>query len=139
MPQQTGTGVRFELADSRSRNARLPKRIRVSWHGGPTVNSGEYWRLALTLKRPAGLLNFHGFDHEAWLLAQRIGASATVKDGERLAPARNAWRDAVRQRLMAVEAHGREAAWRRWCWATVPGLHLRIGRCCRTPARCICW
>lgn len=109
LPQQTGTGVRFELADSRSRNARLPKRIRVSWHGGPTVNSGEYWRLALTLKRPAGLLNFHGFDHEAWLLAQRIGASATVKDGERLAPARNAWRDAVRQRLMAVDAHGREA------------------------------
>lgn len=109
LPQQTGTGVRFELADGRSRKGRLPKRIRVSWHGGPVVNSGERWRLALTLKRPAGLLNFHGVDHEAWLLAQRIGATATVKDGERLAPARNAWRDAVRQRLMAVDAQGREA------------------------------
>lgn len=109
LPQQTGTGVRFELADGRSRKGRLPKRIRVSWHGGPVVNSGERWRLALTLKRPAGLLNFHGVNHEAWLLAQRIGATATVKDGERLAPARNAWRDAVRQRLMAVDAQGREA------------------------------
>ncbi|MFL1386446.1 DNA internalization-related competence protein ComEC/Rec2 [Pseudomonas tritici] len=109
LPQQTGEGVRFELADSRSRNARLPKRIRVSWRGGPPVRSGERWRLAITLKRPAGLLNFHGFDQEAWLLAQRIGATGTVKDGERLAPARSAWRDGVRQRLLAVDAFGREA------------------------------
>ena len=109
LPRQTGEGVHFELADSRSRNARLPKRIRVSWRGGPPVRSGERWRLAVTLKRPAGLLNFHGFDQEAWLLAQRIGATGTVKDGERLAPARNAWRDAVRQRLTAVDAQGREA------------------------------
>lgn len=109
LPQQTGDGVRFVLTDSRSRNARLPTRIRVSWHGGPPVRSGERWRLAITLKRPAGLLNFHGFDQEAWLLAQRIGATGTVKDGERLAPAANAWRDGVRQRLLAVDAQGRES------------------------------
>ncbi len=109
LAQQTGDSVRFELSDSRSRKARLPKRIRVSWHGGPTVRSGERWRLAVTLKRPSGLLNFHGFDREAWLLAQRIGATGSVKDGERLTPARNAWRDSVRQRLMAVDAQGREA------------------------------
>ncbi|AYF49456.1 DNA internalization-related competence protein ComEC/Rec2 [Pseudomonas fluorescens] len=109
LPQRTGEGVRFELTDSRSRKARLPKRIRVSWRGGPEVRSGERWRLAVSLKRPSGLLNFHGFDQEAWLLAQRIGATASVKDGERLVPARNAWRDSVRQRLMAVDAQGREA------------------------------
>lgn len=109
LPQQTDSGVRFELSDSRSRNARLPARIRLYWHGGPPVRSGERWRLAVMLKRPSGLLNFHGVDHEAWLLAQRIGATGSVKDGERLAPARNAWRDAVRQRLMAVDAQGREA------------------------------
>lgn len=109
LAQHTGDGVRFVLADSRSRNARLPQRIRVSWRGGPPVRSGERWRLAVTLKQPAGLLNFHGFDQEAWLLAQRIGATGTVKDGERLTPARNAWRDSVRQRLLAVDAQGREA------------------------------
>ncbi|WP_256578529.1 DNA internalization-related competence protein ComEC/Rec2 [Pseudomonas sp. NS1(2017)] len=109
LPQQTDEGVRFVLTDSRSRNARLPTRIRVSWRGGPPVRSGERWRLAVTLKRPAGLLNFHGFDQEAWLLAQRIGATGTVKDGERLAPAANAWRDGVRQRLLLVDAQGREA------------------------------
>ncbi|WP_395606872.1 DNA internalization-related competence protein ComEC/Rec2 [Pseudomonas sp. B22129] len=110
LPQHTETGTRFELADGRSRHARLPARIRVSWHGGPRVQSGERWRVALTLKRPSGLLNFHGFDYEAWLLSQRIGATASVKDGERLAPAGHAWRDPVRQRLMAVNAQGREAA-----------------------------
>lgn len=109
LAQHTGDGVRFVLADSRSRNARLPQRIRVSWRGGPPVRSGERWRLAVTLKQPAGLLNFHGFDQEAWLLAQRIGATGTVKYGERLTPARNAWRDSVRQRLLAVDAQGREA------------------------------
>lgn len=109
LPQQTDEGVRFVLTESRSRNARLPMRIRVSWRGGPPVRSGERWRLAITLKRPAGLLNFHGFDQEAWLLAQRIGATGTVKDGQRLAPAANAWRDSVRQRLLAVDAQGREA------------------------------
>ncbi|WP_246355482.1 DNA internalization-related competence protein ComEC/Rec2 [Pseudomonas reactans] len=109
LPQQTDEGVRFVLTDSRSRNARLPTRIRVSWRGGPPVRSGERWRLAITLKRPAGLLNFHGFDQEAWLLAQRIGATGTVKDGQRLSPAANAWRDSVRQRLLAVDAQGREA------------------------------
>ncbi|WP_242174056.1 MULTISPECIES: DNA internalization-related competence protein ComEC/Rec2 [unclassified Pseudomonas] len=109
LPQQTSTGVRFELTDNRSRKAQLPKRIRVSWHGGPQVSSGERWRLAVTLKRPSGLLNFHGFDYEAWLLAQRIGATGSVKDGQRLAPARNAWRDSLRQRLSSVDAQGREA------------------------------
>ncbi|NWC49381.1 DNA internalization-related competence protein ComEC/Rec2 [Pseudomonas edaphica] len=109
LPQNTSTGVRFELTDSRSRKGRLPKRIRLSWHNGPQVNSGERWRLAVTLKRPAGLLNFQGFDYEAWLLAQRIGATGSVKDGQRLAPARHAWRDSVRQRLLAVDAQGREA------------------------------
>lgn len=109
LPQQTGEGVRFELADGRSRNARLPKRIRVYWRGGPMVRSGERWRLAVTLKRPSGLLNFHGFDQEAWLLAQRIGATGSVKDGERLAAAQSAWRDTVRQRLLAVDAQGCEA------------------------------
>jgi competence protein ComEC len=109
LAQQTGDGVRFELADSRSRKDLLPQRIRVSWRGGPPVHSGERWRLAVTLKRPSGLLNAHGFDYEAWLLAQRMGATGSVKDGQRLAPARHAWRDSIRQRLLAVDAQGREA------------------------------
>ncbi|WP_028623630.1 DNA internalization-related competence protein ComEC/Rec2 [Pseudomonas sp. Ant30-3] len=108
---QTGEGVvRFELADARSRHSQVPQRLRIAWYDGPSVNSGERWRLAVKLKRPAGLLNPHSFDYDAWLLAQRIGATGTVKDGQRISEARWAWRDGIRQRLHAVDAQGRNGA-----------------------------
>src|SRR5690606_31570797 len=42
----------------------------------------------------------------------RIGASGTVKAGERISEAASsgAWRDGLRQRLLEVEAHGRAGA-----------------------------
>jgi competence protein ComEC len=110
LPQNAAGVVRFELSDSRSRRSALPRRMRLAWYGGPPVNAGEHWRLAVKLKRPAGLLNPHGFDYDAWLLAQRIGATGSVKDGHRLSEARWAWRDGVRQRLLAVDAQGRTGA-----------------------------
>ncbi|MBX8468150.1 MULTISPECIES: DNA internalization-related competence protein ComEC/Rec2 [unclassified Pseudomonas] len=110
LPQNAEGVVRFELADARSRHEKLPSLMRLAWYAGPEVKSGERWRLAVKLKRPGGLLNPDAFDYEAWLLAQRIGATGTVKDGERLAPAQWAWRDSIRQRLLAVDAQGRNGA-----------------------------
>lgn len=100
--------VRFELEDLQSRRFKLPERMRVAWYGAPEIRSGERWRLAVKLKRPGGLANPHAFDYEAWLLAQRIGATGTVADGQKLASARSGWRDVIRQRLLAVDAQGRE-------------------------------
>lgn len=108
LPSQIEGVVRFELAGAKSRRARLPSRMRIAWYGGPEVRSGERWRLAVKLKRPAGLVNPHAFDYQAWLLAQRIGATGSVTDGQQLAPARGALRDGLRQRLLAVDAQGRE-------------------------------
>ncbi|WP_339496046.1 DNA internalization-related competence protein ComEC/Rec2 [Pseudomonas sp. RA_105y_Pfl2_P56] len=110
LPHNGDGVVRFELADARSRHEKLPSLMRLAWYAGPPVNSGERWRLAVKLKRPAGLLNPDAFDYEAWLLAQRIGATGTIKDGRRLAEARWAWRDSIRQRLLAVDAQGRAGA-----------------------------
>ena len=110
LPQNGDGVVRFELADARSRHEKLPSLMRLAWYVGPPVNSGERWRLAVKLKRPGGLLNPDAFDYEAWLLAQRIGATGTIKDGQRLSDARWAWRDSIRQRLLAVDAHGRAGA-----------------------------
>ncbi|WP_223464259.1 MULTISPECIES: DNA internalization-related competence protein ComEC/Rec2 [unclassified Pseudomonas] len=110
LPRHDDGVVRFELTDIQSRRTRLPRQMRLAWYGGPPVNSGERWRLAVKLKRPVGLLNPQAFDYQAWLLAQRIGATGTVKQGERLAPARWAWRDVIRQRLLAVDAQGRSGA-----------------------------
>ena len=110
LPARTAQGVRFELDAARSRRAELPQRLQLSWFGGPPLRAGEQWRLAVTLQRPAGLLNPHGPDREAQLLARRVGATGTVKAGQLLAPVTGGWRDALRQRLLAVEANGRTAA-----------------------------
>ena len=110
LPQNNEAVVRFELADARSRHGKVPQLMRLAWYDGPPVNSGEQWRLAVKLKRPAGLLNPHAFDYDAWLLAQRIGATGTVKAGERLKEAQWAWRDGIRQRLQSVDAQGRTGA-----------------------------
>lgn len=94
--------VRFELTAAQSRRAQLPKRLRLSWRAPPEqVKAGERWRLAVRLKRPDGLLNAHGFDYQAWLLAKRIGATGSVKAGQRLAPGQGLhhWREQVRERL----------------------------------------
>ncbi|MGQ7958809.1 DNA internalization-related competence protein ComEC/Rec2 [Pseudomonas sp. SP16.1] len=108
---EVGEGVvRFQLEGAHSRRAELPSRLRLAWYGGPDIRGGERWRLAVNLKRPHGLVNPHGFDYEAWLLAQRIGATGTIKAGERLASATGlgSWRDGLRQRLLAAPAFGRE-------------------------------
>ncbi|MGX9380438.1 DNA internalization-related competence protein ComEC/Rec2 [Pseudomonas sp. JQ36] len=110
LPQISEGVVRFELADARSRHEKLPSLMRLAWYAGPPLNSGERWRLAVKLRRPGGLLNPEAFDYEAWLLAQRIGATGTIKDGQRLAEANWAWRDSIRQRLFEVDAQGRGGA-----------------------------
>jgi len=110
LPQTSEGVVRFELADARSRHEKLPSLMRLAWYAGPPLNSGERWRLAVKLRRPGGLLNPEAFDYEAWLLAQRIGATGTIKDGQRLAEANWAWRDSIRQRLLEVDAQGRGGA-----------------------------
>lgn len=101
--------VRFQLADAQSRRAELPQLIRLSWRNGPVLRSGERWRLAVTLRQPHGLVNPQAFDYEAWLLAQRIGATGSVKAGQRLSKAGGfaAWRDGLRQKLLEVGAFGR--------------------------------
>lgn len=112
LPEVSDGVVRFLLEEAHSRRAELPKSIRVAWYGGPRVQGGERWRLAVNLKRPHGLVNPQSFDYEAWLLAQRIGATGTIKAGERLTPALGlgSWRDGLRQHLLAVPAFQREGA-----------------------------
>ena len=108
LPSTVEGAVRFQLEDPVSRRTQLPERMRIAWYGGPEVQSGERWRLAVKLKRPGGLVNPDAFDYEAWLLAQRIGATGTVVDGERLHASAESWRERIRQRLLEVDAQGHE-------------------------------
>ncbi|MFB1010434.1 MAG: DNA internalization-related competence protein ComEC/Rec2 [Thiopseudomonas sp.] len=109
--QTDGTGqtlVRFELAEAVSRRGSVPPHIRVSWRNPPDVRAGEHWRLAVFLRQPDGLLNPHGFDYVQWLSARRLGATGSVKAGEKLQEGSGfaAWREQVRSRLLqAMDGH----------------------------------
>lgn len=97
--------VRFELKDPSSRRTQLPQRMRLSWRAPDGyVRAGERWRLAVRLKRPDGVLNPHGFDYHAWLFAKRIGATGSVKTGQRLAAGQGIdhWRERLKERLHEV-------------------------------------
>lgn len=112
LPSRTGNVVRFELQDARSRHGELPRMMRLSWYGGPDVGAGERWRLAVTLKQPHGLANPAGFDYEAWLLSQRVGATGSIKAGEKVADASglDAWRDRIRRSVTERDTTGRGGA-----------------------------
>ena len=109
LPAVDAESVGFLLADASSRrDLKLPALIRLNWYGGPRPLAGERWRLAVELRSPAGLANPLGQDREAWLLAQGIGATGSVKDGQRLAAASGlaTWRDGLRQYLHTRDPAG---------------------------------
>ena len=67
----------------------FPPGIRLSWYlykpdarsiDAPVLQIGEQWQLRVRLKRPRGFVNPAGFDYQAWLLRQGIGATGYVID-----------------------------------------------------------
>lgn len=94
----------------------FPKRIQLSWYSQNTpLVSGEMWQLRVKLKPPRGFMNPTGFDYEAWLLRNRIGALGYVRNASEnrlLVEANTAeltyWRFAL-QRWLLAHYHGPEA------------------------------
>jgi len=139
LPQvfEQGVRFRFEVESARFGNeaARVPAVVQLGWfsgwggapqdaHGRPTraapadplpdVRAGDRWRFTVRLRRPHGLRNPHGFDHELFLFEQGVRAVGTVRPGaERLGVS---WRHPVerlrqhvRDDLMATVADRRAA------------------------------
>lgn len=108
LPQTSRYGQRFILAPDKPAAADIPSRIQVNWYGNPPyLEAGQRWELQLRLKRPHGTQNPGSFDAEAWLLQQRIGATASVRAGTALPRhGEDAWlarlRDHLRQHLRST-------------------------------------
>lgn len=94
-------------------NAWVPRRAagatgRADVGDAKRLGAGERWQLTIRLKPPQGLHNFHGFDYEAWLFAQGIRATGSIRQARHLGDswhldARLAWlRESVRQRMLAA-------------------------------------
>jgi len=80
-----------------------PRRVRLSIHD-PVLRprAGERWRLRVRLQRPHGFSNPGGFDYEAWLFRQHVGATGYVRqaDGNHRLSRAYLDLDALRQRLV---------------------------------------
>jgi len=64
--------------------APLPRQVRLSWYNPEvTPEIGETWLFQVRLRRPRGFANPAGFDYEAWLFRQRVGATGYVVTGKR--------------------------------------------------------
>ncbi len=60
--------------------ADFPDKIRLSWYYPQNrVSAGQSWQLTVKLKKPHGRSNPGGFDYEAWLFANHIGATGYVR------------------------------------------------------------
>jgi competence protein ComEC len=111
LPQQLDNRVSFDFVVTQPAE-QFPEKIRLNWYNPSQMPSaGQSWRLAVKLKAPYGLMNPGGFDYEAWLFANHIGATGYVRPkpaAELLAPPFSlgryfsAWRQSISDRLSAA-------------------------------------
>jgi len=139
LPQVFDQGVRFRFDVSSAQRAgeavRVPGHVQLAWYSGwggaaqdphvrpartapadplPDVRAGDRWRFTVRLRRPHGLRNPHGFDHELFLFEQGVRATGTVRPGA--ARLGGSWwrpverlRQHVRDDLLASVDHRRAA------------------------------
>lgn len=95
LPKQNNRLLRFNLrvtsvvtvAGKPIPTENFPAKLQLSWyqyqrngamHDLPQLVIGDQWQVRVRLKRPRGFANPAGFDYQAWLLRQGIGASGYV-------------------------------------------------------------
>jgi competence protein ComEC len=95
LPEQDDRRLRFNLrvnsavtsAGQAIPAGHFPAKLQLSWysyqHNGarfdlPSLVIGDEWQVRVRLKRPRGFVNPAGFDYQAWLLRQGIGATGYV-------------------------------------------------------------
>lgn len=90
---ERGERFRFDVEQVLTKTAVIPQHISLSyyppgsWGDTQTLpatrlshfKAGERWRITVRLKRLHGTQNPHGFDFEAWALAENIRATGTIK------------------------------------------------------------
>lgn len=99
VPKLTPAGPRF-LLDVASWTGResmtLPHRIELTWYDGAVeLQPGERWQLTVRLRRRHGNANPGGYDYEAQLFRDGVGATGYVRNGDNLRMAGPSWPYAV--------------------------------------------
>jgi competence protein ComEC len=81
LPEVDAQRVQFEFAPDVPPAMDLPPRLRLSWYGAERLpRAAERWQLVVRLRAPRGFANPGGYDYEAELFRERIGAVGYVRD-----------------------------------------------------------
>ncbi|WAR45896.1 DNA internalization-related competence protein ComEC/Rec2 [Methylomonas rapida] len=114
LPQRQEQRVSFDFYVTESAEG-IPRKLRLNWYSPkPALRAGQAWALTVRLKQPHGLSNPGAFDYEAWLFANRIGATGYVRPAPPPWPIKPPlsmarylaqWRQAVSDKLDAVSPH----------------------------------
>ena len=93
LPEVTERGerFRFDVEKILTAGAKIPQHISLNFYrdtkspkpeNGPNLSNsfhaGERWQFMVRLKRPHSTYNPHGFDFEAWALAENIRATGSI-------------------------------------------------------------
>jgi competence protein ComEC len=131
VPQGSLEALRFRFApghEARAPERRLPGVVELTWYEAPgRVEPGERLQLEVKLRRPRGFSNPGGYDNEARMLREHIGASGYVRFGTRLGRAEDAaWRHPVLIARGRVDAVVREVLGARPAAGIVAGLAVGL-------------
>ena len=133
VPQGTLEALRFRFApdvDDHDAAAahRLPALLELTWYDAPgRVLPAERLELEVKLRRPRGFANPGGFDNEARMLRERVGASGYVRFGKRHGRAGDAaWRHPVLIARGRVDAIVRDVLGTRPAAGIVAGLSVGL-------------
>ncbi|MCQ8115882.1 DNA internalization-related competence protein ComEC/Rec2 [Methylomonas rosea] len=80
LPQQQEQRTNFDFIVT-APSGDFPDKIRLSWYYPKlTLAAGQSWEIYVKQRKPHGRLNPGGFDFEAWLFANHIGATGYVRE-----------------------------------------------------------
>jgi competence protein ComEC len=105
IPERNSNVLRFEFQPDNNSLIPLPNTIRLSWYKPlpKQLKAGERWQLTVRLKQIHGMANPGGFDYEAWLFQQGIGATGyirTTSSNTKIASSAHYSINALRQSLL---------------------------------------
>ena len=79
LPHQQDNRISFDFKVNQAGDG-IPGKIHLNWYYPPkVVKAGQAWDMTVRLKKPHGRSNPGGFDYEAWLFSNHIGATGYVR------------------------------------------------------------
>lgn len=99
LPEHQDNRLSFDFVVTKAQPG-IPVKLHLNWYNPKVeLRAGQAWEMSVRLKRPHGRSNPGGFDYEAWLFANHVGATGYVRTNSEPQPLSTAFN---LQRTIAV-------------------------------------